>query len=236
MERNRANTQKHHGCTVPLRGAARARGSLASRRAVRAARGAVDARQLLDISSETGSDGGSSNDSSTRPAGTRAAVSAQHEAMLMLMSVQRAGGPAHLSERGLDSRNAWAASEGTSSMFKSSSPAHLPQSMRRCVGEACRLPERRAVVQSARGTAVRRAGRGASGLPAGSAALRALCAQGAGILRARPCRPGRRGGAEEKVNLRNDDRAFQLPSLAGAVVTLKVYQTFGPKDSSHISD
>ena len=66
MERNRAHTQKCHGCTVPARGATRARGSLASRRAVRAARCAVDARQLLETSSETGGGGGSSNDSSTR--------------------------------------------------------------------------------------------------------------------------------------------------------------------------
>ena len=180
MERNRANTRKRHGCTLSTRGAARARGSLASRRAVRAARGAVDARQLLDISSKTGSDGGSSNDSSTRPAGTRAVVSAQHKAMRMLMSVQRAGGPAHRSERSLSSRNAWAASEGASLMFKSSSPGHLPTLMRNCAGEDCRLPEKRALVRSAGGAAVRRAGRGASGLPAVAAALIALRAQGAG--------------------------------------------------------
>ena len=139
MERNRAHTQKCHGCTVPARGAARARGSLASRRAVRAARCAVDARQLLETSSETGGGGGSSNDSSTRAAGTRAVVSAQHEAMLTLMSVRRAGGPAHLSERGSSSLNAWAASEGASSMLKSSSPGHLPTLMRSCAGEDCRL-------------------------------------------------------------------------------------------------
>ena len=184
MKRNRAHTQKCHGCTVPARGAARARGSLASRRAVRAARCAVDARQLLETSSETGGGGGSSNDSSTRAAGTRAVVSAQHEAMLTLMSVRRAGGPAHLSERGSSSLNAWAASEGASSMLKSSSPGHLPTLMRSCAGEDCRLPEKRALVRSAGGAAVRRAGRGASGLPAVSAALIALSAQGAGILAA----------------------------------------------------
>ena len=82
---------------------------------------------------------GSSNDSSTRAAGTRAVVSAQHEAMLTLMSVRRAGGPAHLSERGSSSLNAWAASEGASSMLKSSSPGHLPTLMRSCAGEDCRL-------------------------------------------------------------------------------------------------
>ncbi len=69
-------------------------------------------------------------------------------------------------------------------MLKSSSPGHLPPSMKSCAGEVCRLPEKRAFVRSAGGAAVRRAGRGASGLPAVSAALIALSAQGAGILAA----------------------------------------------------
>ena len=92
----------------------------------------------------------------------------------MLMSVRRAGGPAHLSERGSSSLNAWAASEGASSMLKSSSPGHLPTLMRSCAGEDFRLPEKRALVRSAGGAAVRCAGRGASGLPAVAAALIAL--------------------------------------------------------------
>ena len=41
---------------------------------------------------------------------------------------------------------------------------------------------------------MRRAERGASGLPAGSAALRALCAQGAGILAAEASPASWRGG------------------------------------------
>ena len=154
----------------------------------------------------------------------------------MLMSVQRAGGPAHLSERGLDSRNAWAASEGASLMFKSSSPGHLPTLMRSCAGEDFRLPEKRALVRSAGGAAVRRAGRGASGLPAVAAALIALRAQGAGILAAEALPTCWRGGAEEKVKLRSVDKRFFCPFLAVAVVTLKLYRTFGPKDSSYISD
>ena len=120
----------------------------------------------------------------------------------MLMSVWRAGGPAHVSELGLDSLNAWAASEGVSLMFKSSSPGHLPTLMRSCAGEDCRLPEKRALVRSAGGAAVRRAERGASGLPAGSAALRALCAQGAGILAAEASPASWRGGWGGKVFLK----------------------------------
>ena len=142
-----------HGCTVPATVQSRARGSLASRHAARAARGAVDARQLLEISSDTGNGVGSANDTSTRPAGTQAVVSAQHEAMRMLMSVRRMGGPTHISERGSSRLNAWAASEGASSMLKSSSPGHLPPSMESCAGEVCRLPEKRAFVRSEGGAA-----------------------------------------------------------------------------------
>ena len=236
IERNKADTRKRHGCTVCARGASRARGSLASQRAVREARNAVNARQLLKISSETGGGGGSSNDSSTRSAGTRGVVSAQYVAMIMLMSACRAGGPAHRSERGSSSLNTWAACERPSSKLKSSSPGHLPPSMKSCAGEDCQLPEKRAIVRCAGGAAVRRAERGASGLPAAAAALNALCAQGAGILRARPLPTWLGEAARRKVKLRNDDRAFQLPSLAGAVVTLKLYRTFGPKDSSYISE
>ena len=106
MKHNNTNTRSGHGCTVLTRGETRARGSLASRRAVHAACSAVDARHLLEISSDTCSGDGSSNDSSTRPAGTRAIVSAQHEAMFMLMSVHRAGEPAHLPECSSSSLNA----------------------------------------------------------------------------------------------------------------------------------
>ena len=173
------------------------RGALCVRRAVRSTRGnsSRPPRRLVAAAARR-----------TTPrrgaAGTRAVVSAQHEAMLTLMSVRRAGGPAHLSERGSSSLNAWAASEGASSMLKSSSPGHLPTLMRSCAGEDCWLPEKRALVRSAGGAAVRRAGRGASGLPAGSAALRALCAQGAGILAAEASPASWRGGWGGKVFLK----------------------------------
>ena len=149
--------------------------------------------------------------------------------------MRRAGGPAHLSERRLSSLNAWATCEGVCSMLKSSSPGHLPPSMKSCAGEVCRLPEKRAFVRSAGGAAVRRAGRGASGLPAVSAALIALSAQALGSWPPRPRRPAGRA-ARRKSKPSKCRKAFQLPSLAGALDTLKVYRTFGPKDSSYISD